>query len=586
MHVHVIEKSGRFGGGGVHSITQPDYLLLNTIGSQITAFGDDDTVARSSDARKTLHGYLTSLGIDSGPNDYPSRAQHGRYLADMFDWAQEQKPPGVSIHRHIAGAVDIEAKEKSVYKIVLDNGKSIDAHEIILLSGHSHNRIPPDTPAWKWKDFAREQQKKNRNISYLHFVYPLPENIEYIAPGESVYVIGMGLTAVDVVKAFTIGRGGRFEQDRYIPSGEEPFLILGSRLGVPYSARGHNQKTGQYKGRFLIPERISGLKKAKDKIDFETDLLPLIIREMEYVYYTTLMGEDFGEKLAATEDETDRQKLIFESVPPEDRFLWNVLVDPFFEIRERTPSGHPWFTSMEEYMSFVMGHMEKDIEEARKGNMTSPLKTAIDSVLRDLRDTLRLGVDKGGLTAQSHRYLYEQFNRINNRIAVGPPVSSTRELLLLAEAGVVSFSGPSPRLIPDPGTGAFIVESDYVKGSKRHVQHVLNARIHSVNNRNDSSLLMENLFRRKMIRQFANIDETDVFEPGGLDVTDDFQIIGEDGRGCPNICALGIPIEGKYWFNAADARPDVNSNAIGQLSRWAESAVARLKEREVAENTV
>ncbi|MGD8449514.1 MAG: FAD/NAD(P)-binding protein, partial [Desulfobacterales bacterium] len=32
VNVHVIEKSGNFGGGGIHSVTQPDYLLLNTIG--------------------------------------------------------------------------------------------------------------------------------------------------------------------------------------------------------------------------------------------------------------------------------------------------------------------------------------------------------------------------------------------------------------------------------------------------------------------------------------------------------------------------------------------------------------------------
>ena len=49
--------------------------------------------------------------------------------------------------------------------------------------------------------------------------------------------------------------------------------------------------------------------------------------------------------------------------------------------------------------------------------------------------------------------------------------------------------------------------------------------------------------------------------------------------GDPHICALGIPTEGKIWFNAADARPDVNSSAIGQLSDWAEAAVARLGER-------
>jgi len=107
VHVHLIEKSGNFGGGGVHSVTQPGYLLLNTIGSQITALGDDDENARVSEARRTLHGYLEGQGLSIGPNDYPSRAQHGQYLADMLDWTEKNLPSGIRVHRHTATATDI-----------------------------------------------------------------------------------------------------------------------------------------------------------------------------------------------------------------------------------------------------------------------------------------------------------------------------------------------------------------------------------------------------------------------------------------------------------------------------------------------
>jgi len=228
-------------------------------------------------------------------------------------------------------------------------------------------------------------------------------------------------------------------------------------------------------------------------------------------------------------------------------------------------------------------YIHGDIREAQRGNLTSPLKTAVDSVLRDLRDTLRLVVDRGGLTAASHRYLDRTFNRVNNRVAVGPPVSSTRELLILAQMGIVSFSGPMPRLRTDEDTGTFTVESDQVAGSARRVQHVLNGRIHGVDMENDSSPLVQSLRRRGLIRNFVNTDATGAYTLGGLDVTDDFNIIGTDGRPHPHVCALGIPLEGKFWFNAADARPDVNSNAIGQLSRWVKTAVSRLAAKEKAQ---
>jgi hypothetical protein len=580
VSIHVIEKSGKFGGGGVHSPTQPGYLLLNTIGSQITAFADEDHEARASAARKTLHGYLVDRGVSIGPNDYPSRAQHGQYLAAMFDWIEAQCPPKVRIVRHPLQAVDIEPGQDGTQRIWLEGGSYVDAHEILLLTGHAKNRIAPGSPAESWSRFAERQQNKGRNVSYLHLVYPISEKTAYIRPGEPVYVIGMGLTAVDVIKTFTYGRGGRFEKHRYRPSGNEPLVILGSRLGLPYSARGRNQKDSQYKGRIFTREAVDAIRSRHPKVDFEKDLLPLMVREMEFVYYSTLVGPEFGEAWIGAADEASRARLVEEKVPPERRFSWEAMARPLAGVEQRARSGAPWFDSLEAYIRFVFDFMARDIHEAEMGNMASPLKNAVDSVLRDLRDHLRLAVDGGGLYARSHGYLDREFNRINNRVAVGPPVTSTREMLLLAEAGLLSFSGPSPRLLMDDEAGCFFVESDQVGGSRRAVNHVLNGRIHGVDNRNDTSPLIRSLYRRGLIRNFVNEDETGRYELGGLDVDDGFHLIGTDGRPHPHLCTLGIPLEGKFWFNAADARPDVNSNAIGQLSRWAAGAVGRLKQRE------
>jgi hypothetical protein len=79
-----------------------------------------------------------------------------------------------------------------------------------------------------------------------------------------------------------------------------------------------------------------------------------------------------------------------------------------------------------------------------------------------------------------------------------------------------------------------------------------------------------------MIRTFINHDDDFQLELGGLDVTKDLHIIAKDGNPHLHICAAGIPTEGKIWFNAADARPDVKSTAISQLSEWAEGVVERL----------
>ena len=147
-----------------------------------------------SEARKTLHGYLVDQGISIGPNDYPSRAQHGRYLADMMDWTQANLPSGVFVHRHRARAIDIESAPVTDQQIVLDNGTSIPADEIILLTGHGKNRVVPGSGPAAWTAFSENQQNKGNRTSYVHLVYPIDAKTRHVEPGDVVYVIGMGLT--------------------------------------------------------------------------------------------------------------------------------------------------------------------------------------------------------------------------------------------------------------------------------------------------------------------------------------------------------------------------------------------------------
>jgi len=574
VDIHVIEKSGNFGGGGVHGPDQPEYLLLNTVASQITAVGDDDEQARRLPDLATLHGYLASRGLPIGPNDYPSRAHHGRYLAHVFDWTENHLPPRVRLHRHAVAAVDIDTSSGVV--VVLEGGRTLKANEVLLVTGHGANRYGDDSPESRWADFAEQQRRQGRNLSYIHQVYPIHETTTHIQKGQTVYVIGMGLTGIDIVRTFSLGRGGRFDKECYFPSGNEPHTILGSRLGLPYAARAHNQKTGQYKGQIFRADVVERLRATKGRLSFEQDLFPLMVQEMELVYYGTLHGEDFSRRYLAAASDAQRQALIDQAIGSHQRFDWSQLADPLASRRACLSPGQPLFASLEDYQAFVIATMEADIAEAQMGNATSPLKAAIDCVLRDCRDTLRAAVNFGGLTPASHRYFKTVFDRINNRIAVGPPVASSNQLLCLSRSGLVGFSGPQPQITMDPQSGCFWVESPQVAGSRRRVHHIINGRIHGVDVQREQSALMQNLLAKGLVRTWVNTDGNDRYPLGGLDVTADFHVIDRQANAHPHICAIGIPTEGKIWFNAVDARPDVNSTAIAQLSQWAAQAVARL----------
>ena len=71
--------------------------------------------------------------------------------------------------------------------------------------------------------------------------YPLPDCLESIAPGQTVAIGGFGLSAIDVLSALTVGRGGTFRRDQgdveYVPGGREPRIVMYSRSGVPCRAR-------------------------------------------------------------------------------------------------------------------------------------------------------------------------------------------------------------------------------------------------------------------------------------------------------------------------------------------------------------
>ncbi len=575
--IHAIDRSGNFGGGYVHDPSQPEYLLLNTVASQITAIGDDDEVGRASRSIRTLHGFLAEKGLPFGENDYPSRAHHGQYLAYIYDWTEKNLPQGAVLKRCPVCAIDIDLTNGQ--RVILDNGESIEADEILLTTGHSRLQIHSGSKEEQWMRFAEECRKNGNNISYVHDIYPIPDKIQHIRGGESVYVIGMGLTAIDIVRAFTIGRGGKFEGRKYCKTGHEPLMIIGSRLGIPYCARSFNQKTSQYQPAIFTYEAVNKLKAKSNKLDFQKDLLPLLWQEMEYVYYSVMLGDEFASQYLGCVTDVQRQELIARAVSEQEGLKWESLEDPMAEIR-RQQQGRLLFHSYESYMGFVLNLIREDLSEAEKGNMTSPLKCAVDSVFRDCRDVLRTAVNFGGLTAKSHQFLISVFDRVNNRIAVGPPIESTWQLLILAEDGHVLCSGPSPKLSIDEEQGCYVIESEKVKGSRRNVQHVLNGRIHGVNIKSDTSPLIQNLLRKGMIRTFINRDDDFEFELGGMDVTQDLHIIARDGNPHPHICAAGIPTEGKIWFNAADARPDVKSTAITQLSEWAKGAVERLSCRE------
>ncbi|MGW5639835.1 FAD/NAD(P)-binding protein, partial [Streptomyces sp. NPDC003832] len=415
---------------------------------------------------------------------------------------------------------------------------------------------------------------------------PADVDLDVLAPGSTVLLRGLGLNFFDHLAELTGGRGGTFARESgrlvYHPGGREPRLYAGSRRGVPYQARGDNEKGphGRHEPLLLTAERVARLRAAgagagAAGLDFRTDLWPLISREVEAVYYRTLftsrghlalaerLQDDF---LAAGPEEREKDAVLSAyGISEKFRWDWELLARPY---RDRE------FTGPRDFTDWLLDHLRKDVAEARCGNVGGPLKAALD-VLRDLRNEVRLAVDHGGLHGDSYRAdLDEWYTPLNAFLSIGPPARRVEEMTALIEAGVLTVLGPGLRVTVD-GTG-YTAASPLVPGSAVRVDALVEARLPDITlSRTEDPLLRRLLatgqcaaYRIRTLSGGSHVSD-------GLAVTErPFHLLDAAGRAHPRRFAFGVPTEAVHWVTAAGIRPGVNSVTLTDSDAIARAALS------------
>lgn len=571
VDVHLVEPH-EFGAGNVYCTTQPEYLLMNTAASQLTAFADEKLGSLDPfEPGPSMHAWLQASGVALGPDEFPARAAHGRYLNAALKTICERALPRVTIHPWKCRALDLQSMDGR-HQITLEEGFTpIMADVVLLTTGHSsHASAMHD----KLSAFSAEQHRRgNKKIRFLPSIYPVERNIETLDADLCLGIVGLGLTFLDGLAAATVGKGGRFERDRlgqlvYHRSGNEPKIVSWSLKGLPPSARAHNQKGATFRqpAHFLTRPRIDALRaKALSRtgtrqLDFQRDVLPLLLLEMEYVYYNALCGRAFGARyLACAEDSAARAQHIAE-VEPGSRFHWDHLADP---LAGRT------FASKDEYTAVLKEKIREDIAEASLGNINGPYKAAAD-VLNDVQGNIRYAVEFAGLTAESHCWVDRVFWPLHHRIAAGPPSFRLEELLALMDAGVLDISfGPAPSLSTCPERGCFRLRTQAFPSAPCDIDVLIDGRIPLPNARTDGSHLLGRLLGRGIVRPFANTTHGRTYVPSGIDITEDNHVVGADGEVNDTIYAMGIPCEGTQCYTFVAATPGIGARPLVEARNWA-----------------
>ena len=397
-HIHLIDPGEP--GQGTHSSFQPGHLLTNTVAGQITLFTDASVRdsgpikpgpslldwARAAGYRRIDGRFIRtpSDGLEVHEDDYLPRAMLGEYLTYVYDMLANSLPRNVRLTHHRRMVEDIEPLQDGRLRVVIEGGFAIAADCAVMTTGHSENCASGEDDVLE--DQALSGVWKNPKLQYLRSVNPI-SSLKSISSDAVVGVQGIGLTAYDVISELTVGRGGAYLPDRsgrlkYKPSGREPHMVLYSRQGVPFSARGVNQKgiAGLHRPVFFTRAWIDDVRSHKKavtgsaKLDFDIDLWPTLKKEICFVYDATSSGakQDTARYVPSAASEQAVGEIYL-------------------------PLGDGFFQDKSGFDDAVRHHVERDLSHALDGNVRDPVKAATD-VLRDVRDYIRYAVDHGGLT--------------------------------------------------------------------------------------------------------------------------------------------------------------------------------------------
>lgn len=567
LTVHVIDPDPP-GPGRVWRTAQSPELLMNTVACQVTLFTDDSVDCSGPiHPGPSLHEWA---GGRLGADEYPRRADYGRYLEWVFAEVLRQAPPAVRVETHRARAVRLDDAPDGRQILTLDDGRALAGlSAVVLAQGHLPRTAGPDL-------LRPAAHAARHGLRHVPPANPADVDLSSIPPGEPVLLRGLGLNFFDHTALLTTGRGGRFVRDdgdlRYLPSGREPRLFAGSRRGVPYQARGDNAKGpyGRHVPLVLTPEVIAGFRKRADSgeaPDFLTEIWPLVAKEVETVYHGALIRRaascagrerEFTDRFLALPhgDPLEAPLLAKFGVPDAERWCWERVSRPYAG-RDFAHSG--------EWRDWLLSYLRADAAQAALGNVHGPLKAALD-VLRDLRNELRLIVDHGGLSGASRRdHLDRWYTPLNAFLSIGPPRRRIEELAALVEAGVVRVLGPRLRVSEEDG--GWTAHSPDVPGTTVRVKTLIEARLPEPDLRHTADDLLAGLLRSGQCRPHV----VEGYETGGLDVTArPYRLMDRQGVAHTRRFAFGVPTEGVHWVTAAGARPGVDSVTLSDAD-----AVAR-----------
>lgn len=556
--IYLIEK-GPMGTGRVWRTDQPAHYVMNTVAEEVSSFSGptDDGPARPGAGPSLAQWWKSSSLGYPGRNAYAPRAVHGHYMKFVLSTIEASFDTNVTLQCLAAEVIDLTV-DNDTYRLQLQNGDEIQADKVVIATGH------PLPQLVGWEERLQAFANSNPGVTYLQGDSAADMPLATIDKHQRVGIIGLGLAFHDVVADLTVGRGGHFEEIEgatvYKPSGAEPKIFAGSRSGMLIPARGRNQKSPnfQYQPLYITRTKIDALQR-RGHIDFANEVLPLLLVEINIVYYATAVRAHAGSAAELSFKQQVAQQQIFTLdglVAAASGF--GVVAQPALDLDALArPFADKTFDSPEAFTATLDAALLEDLRRARGGNVDDPVKAALDTI-RDTRALIRSVVDFGRLEPQSHQEDFLGYYAPTSLfLTAGPPLYRTEQIRALIAAGVLTIVGPETQFEIDQDLKLFTLESPRVADSKRSVEVLIDARIPSPDLRRDPSSLTRSLVSRGYWTNFVNQGKSVQFVTGGVNVTPGpYHPIAANGQCIEGLYVLGLPCEHTRWFmQAGSSRP-------------------------------
>jgi len=259
------------------------------------------------------------------------------------------------------------------------------------------------------------------------------------------------------------------------------------------------------------------------------------------------------------------QKPIFEDLCFNWQYIVNALT--FIDISDS-----------KEYHAAIIKIIDRDLWEARRGNLKSPVKYTCDTVWRDYRDVLTSCIDRGGLTPKSHERFILKYLTIHNRIADGPSLTVIEKLRALILASIIDLEmGSESDIHYDNSLKMFRAKNKFNQRGE-YFEVLALAFLERFDAECDQGLIYGNLLEKGIISVWNNNStETNESFKAGFSFSDELHPISSSGQKLEGLTFIGPPIEGIRFFHHTLCRSDKLQPTIQNLVVWGNKLEKRIE---------